>query len=150
MSMFDDNIKDVPVTAQSLQEILRLRQVHREDEDIERYNKILIRLRNVVEYTITDAVWEYELSLGAVGCYDGNPFTSVYTQNLNNMIESGVSSDKIIEWVMKNSPNYDSQFTKFRDFMCARGFKLKFKMRDFLKSKDRVNDKLVIISWKEE
>lgn len=150
MSMFDDNIKDVPVTARSLQEILRSRRVHRDDKDIERYNKILIRLRNVVEYTIVDEVWEYELSLGAVGCYDGNPFAPDYTQNLNDMIEAGVSFDKIIEWTRKNRPNYDSQFTKFGDFMHARGFEVKFKIRDFLKSKNRVNDKLVIISWKEK
>ena len=150
MSLFDDNIKDVPVTADSLREMLHLRRVHKGDEDIERYNKILLRIRKVVEYTIDTEVWEYELSLGAVGCYDGNPFSTGYTKKINDMIQEHVPVQKIVDWAKENVREYDAQFTKFMNFMHDKGFNIRFKMYTFLESKDRVNDKLVVISWKEE
>ena len=147
MSVFDENkIEGSPITARILQEILAERKVNVGDSDIDRYNKILQHILNLVKYNPDKDIWEHRICLAALDIH-GSPFTVDFTSEINKKIREGESTEDIIKWINKEKIQPCDKLKKFAKFFKDRGFSIYFRTQDYMKSEDRDNDKLITISW---
>ena len=149
MSIFDKNIEGTPITARLLQDIISERKIGVNDDEVIRYNKILHHILNLVRYNLDKDIWEYRVSLAAIGI-KGSPFSVEFTNQVNKLIKQANETSEIAEWINEHEISPCEHLSRFVKFFKDRGFHIYFRMMDFLTSSNRYEDKLVTISWKEE
>lgn len=149
MSIFDKNIEDTPITAHLLQDIISERKIGVNDDEVIRYNKILHHILNLVRYNPDKDIWEHRVSLAAIGI-KGSPFSAEFSNEVDKLIEQGMKSSEIAEWINIQGISLCERLSSFTRFFKDRGFHIYFRTEEFLKSSNRYKDKLVTISWEEE
>ena len=149
MSVFDDQFENVPVTANYLRDIINRRKSFADTPDEEIYNRILMKIAEKVKYSVEEDVWEHATTLAALNI-TGNPFTSEYADQINDLIHKNKSKSEIVDWVNDHPIEPCDKLKKFVNFMRNRGFTVRFRTGEYLESGDRLHARVVIISWKED